>query len=135
MQRPSFLSQTSRRREPSFPSSVQTRGSSTVAPSTTSPTTGTGAWGTPSPTIEHPSAAGTFRRKSGPSLSLALAPDAAAGAGKGELSAKIHPLKYNWDVWFSHRSAGAGAKGSKKEEAVKVQAKEKESREIGRAHV
>jgi hypothetical protein len=38
-------------------------------------------------------------------------------------------LKYNWDVWFSHRSAGAGAKGGKKEEAVKAAGKEKESRE------
>lgn len=128
--RPAFVSQTSqtRRREPSFPS-FQTRGSSTAVPTLASPAAPGGAWGVPAPTNDAASTqqnAAAAHRKKGPSLSLALSSgEAERGAG----AESIHPLKYTWDVWFSHRSAGAnGGKNGKKEEAIKT-GKEKESRE------
>ncbi|GAA6059069.1 hypothetical protein JCM10212_002040 [Sporobolomyces blumeae] len=52
-------------------------------------------------------------KKSGPSLSLALnSPPLADGAANA--SSTIHPLKYTWDVHFSHRSANH--KGKKDEQ-------------------
>ncbi|KAK4049160.1 hypothetical protein OIV83_004321 [Microbotryomycetes sp. JL201] len=117
--RPTLLTQTSaaRRREPSFPSQ-QTRGSTTVS----------GAWASTTASNadvssnSSPTGAAAARKK-GPSLSLALS------ANEGD-HAEIHPLKFTWDVWVSHRSANS--KGNKKEEATAVGAKpgkEKETRE------
>ncbi|GAA5891144.1 hypothetical protein JCM5296_004907 [Sporobolomyces johnsonii] len=110
--RPSLLSQNSasRRREPSFPS-YQTRGSSSVS----SPRqNGSSDFSTPS------------RKKGGPSLSLALNSPPLNADG----TQAIHPLKYTWDVWFSHRS---GSNKGKKDEQGKAgqngPVKEKESKE------
>lgn len=123
--RPSALSSqppTSRRRDGAFPS--LTRGSSTQAAATTP----IGAWGSaPSPAATAAAAgaelASSALRKKGPSLSLALSQ---GGALKGEA---IHPLKYNWDVTFQHRSASNNNnRNGKKEEQAKV-GKEKETRE------
>lgn len=124
--RPSVLSsnsQSSRRREPSFP--ALSRGSSTQAASSTP----IGAWGAaPSASVAAAAAAAELlssaSRKKGPSLSLALSQGGELKAGEA-----IHPLKYNWDVTFQHRSASNNARGNgKKEEQAKV-GKEKETRE------
>ncbi len=121
--RPSLLStnsHSSRRREPSFPS--LTRGSSTQAASSTP----IGAWGS-APSAAATAAAGELSssggRKKGPSLSLALSQ---GGELKGEA---IHPLKYNWDVTFQHRSASNNNRGNGKKEEVNKGGKEKETRE------
>lgn len=99
--RPSLLSNGSntRRREPSHPSATATRGSSTLASS------GTGAWGAAAPTSQsEPHLSGGARKKGAPSLSFAGTH--AELQGRGQTGAEsIHPLKSNWDVWFSHRSA------------------------------
>ncbi|KAM0786487.1 hypothetical protein ACM66B_001945 [Microbotryomycetes sp. NB124-2] len=124
--RPTLLTQTSasRRREPSVPSQQQTRGSSTVASQA-------GAWGSTAPSntsqgsdlISNGSPTSAAGRKKGPSLSLALSANEAGD------HAEIHPLKYTWDVWVSHRSANS--KGNKKDEttAGTKPGKEKETRE------
>lgn len=122
--RPSLLSsnsQSSRRREPSFPS--LTRGSSTQAAASTP----IGAWGA-APSAAATVAAGaelssSALRKKGPSLSLALSQ---GGELKGEA---IHPLKYNWDVTFQHRSASNNNRGNGKKEEQNKGGKEKETRE------
>ncbi|GAA5956980.1 hypothetical protein JCM21900_006722 [Sporobolomyces salmonicolor] len=110
--RPSLLSQnsSSRRREPSFPS-YQTRSSSSVSGPRQN---GSSDFSTPS------------RKKGGPSLSLALNSPPLNADG----TQSIHPLKYTWDVWFSHRS---GSNKGKKDEQGKTgqngTVKEKESKE------
>lgn len=114
--RSSLLSQNSRRREPSFPS-TQTRGSSSLAGQVLgAPAAPAGdIWGTPQ------------RKQGGPSLSLALNTSPNATIAKAPEDA-IHPLKYTWDVWFAQRQGGT--KGGKKDEQGKTANNaQKESRE------
>ncbi|KAI5474349.1 translation initiation factor eIF-4E [Pseudohyphozyma bogoriensis] len=128
-QRPSYLSQNSstRRREPSFPS-LQTRTSSSLISPSLPSTGGGGAWGAPAPSPTsladtQPAFGGAARPgKKGPSLSFAL------GGGEKDKS-EVHPLKYTWDVYFSHRSAGQNKGQQKKEDQSVKPGKEKESRE------
>jgi len=122
--RPSLLStnsHSSRRREPSFPS--LTRGSSTQA--TTTPI---GAWGSAPSAVTTAGGGAELSssglRKKGPSLSLALSQGGELKAGEA-----IHPLKYNWDVTFQHRSANSGNRGNGKKEEQNKGGKEKETRE------
>ncbi|GAA5987508.1 hypothetical protein JCM10908_001983 [Rhodotorula pacifica] len=94
--------------------------------------------GVPSPSLQARSvgaAAGTGesyvapqRKKSGgPVLSLANGTGTGVNGHDGE--AGLHPLKHNWDVWFSQRQGAT--KGAKKDAEGKGAAgqKEKESRE------
>ncbi|GAA5983974.1 hypothetical protein JCM5350_001811 [Sporobolomyces pararoseus] len=53
------------------------------------------------------------KKSAGPSLSLALNSPPLDGSSSSQSS--IHPLKYTWDVFFSHRSGSQ--KANKKEEA------------------
>ncbi|BGP17733.1 hypothetical protein JCM10213_005314 [Rhodosporidiobolus nylandii] len=114
--RPSLLSQNSTSR--GFPT-YQSRGSSSLA----SPLS--------SPSLQARSAApgdnfaAAARKKTGPSLSLAL-----GGSGSAGEASELHPLKFSWDVWFSQRAAG-NKNNVKKDEQGKpvIGQKEKESRE------
>ncbi|GAA5998427.1 eukaryotic translation initiation factor 4E [Rhodotorula paludigena] len=114
--RSSLLSQNSRRREPSFPS-TQTRGSSSLTGQALGapPAPAGDIWGTPQ------------RKQGGPSLSLALNTSPNVTIAKAPEDA-IHPLKYTWDVWFAQRQGGT--KGGKKDEQGKTANNaQKESRE------
>lgn len=92
--RPSLQSTSSRR------GGFQTRGSSTVAASA------------PRQNGERNVSNGSLKKSGGPSLSLALNSPPLDGS---QSTRDIHPLKYTWDVFFSHRSGSQ--KNNKKEEA------------------
>ncbi|GAA5926958.1 eukaryotic translation initiation factor 4E [Sporobolomyces koalae] len=90
--RPTLQTQNSSSRRGGF----QTRGSSTVAGSS------------PRQTADR----NGYKKAGGPSLSLALNSTPQDVSANGQT---IHPLKYTWDVFFSHRSGSQ--KANKKEEA------------------
>ncbi|SCV70414.1 BQ2448_1808 [Microbotryum intermedium] len=128
MSRFSQPASTTRRRELSF-SSLGSSQQPSSTPSQASSARTPGAWGTASSTsfasnpassttINSTSAtAETTRKSSGPSLSLGTAAQSTYADSSDDTS--IHPLKYTWDVWFSHRSGGTTAgKNTRKDAAA-----------------
>ncbi|SCZ87702.1 BZ3500_MvSof-1268-A1-R1_Chr2-2g05168 [Microbotryum saponariae] len=130
MSRFSQPASTTRRREASFPSlgSSQQQPSSTASQTTSA--RAPGAWGTASsaplassaansttPNSNSATIAEVTRKSSGPSLSLGTAAQGTHADSNDDTS--IHPLKYTWDVWFSHRSGGTTAgKNTRKDGAA-----------------
>ena len=102
--RPTYLSNNSSQRRREIP--AQTRTSSTLAGSSA------GAWGS---TVVAPEVIPNLNRtKSRPSLSFALSPTDSAFPHSSATTTPGHPLKCDWEVYFSHRSANQNNANSNK---------------------